>query len=222
MHPACPEASRTPRCPENKPRPPEACWGSGTHTIAPHLGASTCSLGAAPASGLHSGAILWTLALTATLRFASRLSLKIPGPAQSRGNMLDPFLSSTFLKYGETPFQVGLFPRRGFQIPKGNLSHAVLFKPLAHRPSRRYTLSFCRESQRPRKQARTSGVALWPRQNPPSPPPRSLQLQRGGGAGGAGAAPASGVHSGAVLWTLPLTAPLTLSSWLWLPHRPWA
>ena len=59
-------------------RPLGACCGFlSTHSPS-HHSACTCSLAAAPGSRRCSGAVLWTPALTATLRFSSSLCLSRP------------------------------------------------------------------------------------------------------------------------------------------------
>lgn len=53
---------------------------STQHTIHTNS-ACTCSLAATPGSRRYSGAILWTYALTATVRFSSSLAQLLPGAA---------------------------------------------------------------------------------------------------------------------------------------------
>ena len=60
--------------PENNPKPLRACCGFCPKHHQPQLWAWICSLGGAPGSRRYSGAILWTSALTATLKFSSSLA----------------------------------------------------------------------------------------------------------------------------------------------------
>ena len=82
-----------------------------------YLWECTCSL--APGSKRYSGAILWTSALTATVRFSSSLWLL------SLGNMLVGFPSSTFLKYQEGPFQVGYFSKSFRSLRQTTPCHTI-------------------------------------------------------------------------------------------------
>ena len=69
---------RVPGAQQTTQRPPRACRGFlSTHSPS-HHSACTCSLAAAPGSRRCSGAVLWTPALTATLRFSSSLCLSRP------------------------------------------------------------------------------------------------------------------------------------------------
>lgn len=101
----------------------------------PHFWAYFCSLGDTPGSGRSSGAILWTSALIATLRFASSSWLSSPrGAALALGSALGGFSSSRGLKWEEVPFQVGYLPLKVFQRPEANLLLATPFKHSAPHP----------------------------------------------------------------------------------------
>ena len=108
------------RYPENNPKPLEAsCWFHQTHHP-PHYWAYTCSLGAAPGSRRYSGAILWTSALIATLRFFSSFWLSSPWGCIGLRQYAGWFTSSTFVKYIEGPFKVGYFSHKGFRALSPN------------------------------------------------------------------------------------------------------
>ena len=69
---------RVPGAQQTTQRPPRACRGFlATHSPS-HHSACPCSLATAPGSRRCSGAVLWTPALTATLRFSSSLCLSRP------------------------------------------------------------------------------------------------------------------------------------------------
>ena len=71
-------AAESTRCPENNQKPLGAWCGFCPTYHQPLLWACTCSLGAAPVSRRDSGSILWTSALTATLRFSFSLAQQHP------------------------------------------------------------------------------------------------------------------------------------------------
>ena len=88
----------SPWCPENSHKPLWAGCGFGpTHNQA-HLWICICSLGDAPGSRRHSGALVWTSVLTATLMFSSSLWLSSLVAAKALGKILLGFLSSPVLK----------------------------------------------------------------------------------------------------------------------------
>ena len=109
-------AAESPRCPESNYKPLGAwCGVPPTHhqPLPQHLGA-------APRSRRDSGAILWTSALTATLRFSSSLWLSSCHGGLALGLMWVVFPSSNFWKYQNVPLQVGYFSLKDCQRPDAN------------------------------------------------------------------------------------------------------
>lgn len=94
------------------------------------LSICACHLRAAPGARRHSGAVLWTSALTAPLRVSSSGWPSNTWAALALGNRLAPYYSFSLCNDQQVPFPVGSFPLplQGHPI----LSHSV--QRLSSRP----------------------------------------------------------------------------------------
>ena len=116
-----------PSCTENT-KPLSACWGFPWTHHQLQLCDCSCSLAAEPGSRRYSGALLWTYAVTATLRFSSSLWLSSPLGCTGHGQYAHWISFLWFLEIPRMPLQVGYFPLKILQSPEANLPHATPFK----------------------------------------------------------------------------------------------